>query len=628
MAQPPGSVQPRSLSGSSGKTGGKTETIQHSPSIPKTKKKITSKELGPSSVAERRSTTAPKKNRRAAGDAGARNSSPQPDVQEVDIVYPPDPEPPEYVYKENINVADRHAKGAGAVYLVTSSSSDPGTIHIYLKGSRYLEYPVLSMFNYISSSTILCPQFKENDGVSIVTTSLVFASQEKMVKFMSTIKTLQARKLAATGLPAAQTTDAPVPSVPHVNQMPAESTVTASVSVTESTPVTNGSADEQKPHDFGIHCDLVDLSESDVAFAPQNFSSFKGPSTYAMDLCSLNFYVSETRNESFDSRTCSESLQGPGNQKKSEASNAELIDTGEVSQPVVSSHETLQQNVPPPESSESSTHTREQPSLQPTRVVEDPLKSLQDHLVKILPNFEAMRKILSAFEEKNQESAAKSVFAQLKEKHPDAVDFDLSSAEQLLRTLVAKAKKPQAMKPSEPAGFRSKLRYDIVDMVLLRKYAVPPPERLFKLDFLPRTVRSRGGRSGTTSTTAFSAPNIRSNPKPVSLRPDAEPFLPSPTQEQLSSKPTIQFVPFSIPHKKTSTFTPTALSELSNKADLSNMDLLTASMARLGLPDDKPATPAQIAVETLVLAQAPIREPIQGLRGSRWATVDNSSKGT
>ncbi|OAA68721.1 hypothetical protein SPI_00916 [Niveomyces insectorum RCEF 264] len=103
-----------------------------------------------------------------------------------------DPEPLEYFYKAEIRVADRHAKGPGVVYLLATSSDDTGIFSIYLQGLKYLEYPVLSMYNYIANSEEFCPQFRETDG-SITTTSLVFGSQDRIVDFMKAVRSLQAR---------------------------------------------------------------------------------------------------------------------------------------------------------------------------------------------------------------------------------------------------------------------------------------------------------------------------------------------------------------------------------------------------------------------------------------------------
>ncbi|CAK7226057.1 hypothetical protein SEUCBS140593_006113 [Sporothrix eucalyptigena] len=580
---------------------------------------------------------------------------PEPAPAVKEIAYPQDPEPSDYVYKEKIQVADRLAKGNGAVYLVASSHTDPGTMHIYLKGSKYLEFPVLSMFNYISSSTVLCPQFKEEDSVSIVTTSLVFGSQEKIVKFMKAVKTLQARKPATDTASAKPSTPAPsvngAASVSHANQETDKSIISANVpleqvdrvsekpaNATSSIPgndsrvtharettlpdtpegsvtimsasmdISPKSTSGQKQQDFGVACDLLDLSQpEETAVSKDVPRSGLSSSAYATDLGSLQFSFSEALSTSFVSNNDLGSLHESRESSGMVPAEAETPQT-EVSQPEVSMPTTLHKEPPQPQTSlpvtpEQSSKVEKDTSVGAIAQIMR-LESLQSSLRDILPTFGAMSKTLGFFDEKDRETVAKSVFAKLKQEKGEGDSPCLLSAEHLLRALLATSKKDKvlALTSLPISSSESHLRYTRREIMFLRGLAVPPPDELFKLDFLPRTAKAQ--------VSPISSPQrVLGTPKKYILKPEAKPFQPSPVSVRTSSEPKPQFASFKpTSESQVAVVSPTALSQMSIASNSTNIDSLTAHMARLALPSSKPET------------------PVRGLGGSRWATTNDSAR--
>ncbi|KIH86787.1 hypothetical protein SPBR_08886 [Sporothrix brasiliensis 5110] len=399
------------------------------------------------------------------------------------------PEPASFVYKEAIRVADRLAKGEGVVYLVALSDSDPGTFHIYLEGSKYLEYPVVKMHNYITNSTDLCPQFKESDGVSITTTRLVFGSQDKIAQFMEVLRGLKARKQEH----GSEATTA----IPVIEPMTEPDTELSATNHSE-----HPSLPAEKAPDEAIHRPQGDAFAEDDAMGSK-----------------IN---------------------------------------------------------------------------------------LQDSLLEILPKFEAMVRILDSVEEAKREDTAKLVFSSLRSSLDGKTNVHLSSAEQLLRAILAKLSKEKGTS-AKAADTVCRLRYTRDNIERLRDHAAPPPEILDKLDFLPRP--SRLGRPKASRRQPLHTPSssLTDSKTRSNLKPTAEPFQPSPPPKMRQTKSTDRLtLTGSILGMQPATTSPVALSDISNSSISSNIDSLTARMSRLTLPDAQSKTATK------------------GLQGSRWATAGNS----
>lgn len=590
----------------------------------------------------------PQRTIQVPGRTARRPAPPESSPPEVKILRPQDPEPGEYLYKEDIRVADRLAKGEGAVYLVAPSDSDPGTFHIYLEGSKYLEYPVVSMYNYITTSTDLCPQFKEADGVSITTTRLVFGGQEKIAKFMTALRALKTRKpeptfKATPASAAAKPTDSPVSaspgkpapsthadkeSVPPASKPAKVTSVKATVphpksddrqtyevkptfNVPKDTKNTNPGAKDFSIElvldyggdDYGMACDLVDLSQPADVSAPRSSTRSALSSAYAMDLGSLQSSLFATPTESFDFIDGIQELNSPSETAKVGTPKTEPA-TEPVAEPVA---EPAVEPPTEPATKTSAEHSQpiQNDAVSPADQMEG-IESLQNSLLEILPKFEAMGRILDGVEETKREAAAKSVFASLRESLGDTTDVQLSSAEQLLRALLVKLakEKPTATKAADTV---CRLRYARDEIEMLRDHALPPPEILFKLEFLPRTSKHDPPKTGTAQTQHSPSSSRMDNKMQSSLKPTAEPFQPSPPPKTRHSALSTQFAssgPAS--DAQPAILSPTALSHASSSSNATNIDSLTARMSRLALPDTQTKTPTK------------------GLQGSRWATTSDS----
>ncbi|KJR84614.1 uncharacterized protein SPSK_08523 [Sporothrix schenckii 1099-18] len=596
---------------------------------------------------------------------------PEPSSPEVKILRPQDPEPASIVYKEGIRVADRLAKGEGVVYLVALSDSDPGTFHVYLEGSKYLEYPVLKMHNYITNATDLCPQFKESDGVSITTTRLVFGSQDKIAKFMEVLRSLKARKQehgseATAASTPAQTAKKAVsistpPEEPDSSQnIDRGSVLVPSKSAKEDTPgeiaqatydvkptstlpnastrtisaAESPSADlvlEYGDDDYGMACDLVDLSHPVEVTASRPPTRSTMASSYVMDLGSLQSSHFETpamlldvvegvQEQStpfvaagvgaLDTERFMEHAAEPGTGLVTE------LLTDPVAVPVV-------EPKTEPDMDLSATNHSEHPSLPAEKAPDEAIHRpqgdafaeddamgskirLQDSLLEILPKFEAMVCILDSVDEAKRVDTAKLVFSNLRSSLGSKTNVHLSSAEQLLWAILAKLSKEKGTSV-KAADIACRLTYTRDNVERLRDRAAPPPEILDKLDFLPRP--SRLGRPKASRAQPLHTPSssltdnkIRSN-----LKPTAEPFQPSPPPKMSQTKSTTRLtLTSSTLGMRPATTSPVALSDISNSSIASNIDSLTARMSRLTPPD------------------APSKTATKGLQGSRWATAGNS----
>lgn len=593
---------------------------------------------------------------------------------------PQDPAPAEFAYMVNIRVFDRLAKGEGVVYLSAPSDSDPGTFHIYLEGSKYLEYPIVSMYNYMTTSTDLCPQFKEIDG-AITTTRLVFGSQDKIATFMKELRALKARKPdpASKAIPAAAPSVAPVaaPSVAPAKQS-ADKPVTAPVPLEEpatpkvvdkecpppprkptkdtmlgtaaaprpdgkdketfevkptfnvlkdspktvsSRPVVtdNGLVLDYGTDDYGRACDLVDLSQAAGADGSRPTTRSAMSSTYAMDLGSLqsSLFVTPADAESYvfvDSVQPSSApseiieVEAPSPDPVPETAVAPVIES--VMRPAV---EPVPKAAPEPcikpptaRTTDPITPTKATPTAHSDAVgADDTMESmerLQASLLEILPKFEAMGRILNGVEEKEREATAKSVFTNLRSSLGDTQSTQLSSAEQLLRALLARLarEKPTAAKVADTV---CRLRYARDEIKRLRDQAAPPPEVIFKLGFLPLASKPSPSKKGPVTPKHTPSSSLTNNKPQSNLSPTARPFQPSPPPKTRPSQPTTQFTSSGpAPAVQPAIRSPTAPSDVSRSSISSNLESLTERMSRLTLPDSNAKTSSK------------------GLQGSRWAT--------
>ncbi|KAL1912960.1 hypothetical protein Sste5344_001047 [Sporothrix stenoceras] len=592
---------------------------------------------------------------------------------------PQDPIPAEFAYTVNIRVADRLAKGEGAIYLVAPSDSDPGTFHIYLEGSKYIEYPIVSMFNYMTTSTDLCPQFKEADGASITTTRLVFGSQDRIATFMKELRALKARKpdpvpkVAPAAAPEKQPADIPV-SMPAFLKKPAAPKTSDKESAPPATPANKPamdilsspppvprpagkdqdtyeikstfnilkdsanaiSAPKSRPavlvldygnDDYGKACDLVDLSHAVDANGSRPTTQSAMSSTYAMDLGSLqeSHFVTPADAEPHVFVDSVQASVAP-----SEVVEVEVPDTEPVAElaPAPAVAAVAKPSAEPPIKSPTEHTTEPATSMKATPVThnnefgaDDPVESmerLQASLIEILPKFEAMSRILDSVEEKKREATAKSVFTNLRSSLGDTRDTQLSSAEQLLRALLVKLsqEKPTATKVADTVCH---LRYARDEITRLREQAAPPPEVLFKLDFLPLASKPRAPRKTPLAskpvppkkapvTPKHTPTSSCTNNKPQStLSPTAKPFQPSPPHKPRPTQLATHVAsPGTAPAVQSVTRPLASPSGVPNSSISTNLESLTERMSRLTLPDSNAKTPTK------------------GLQGSRWATATKS----
>lgn len=608
VKQHPDSAQRRTLSVSSENARDKIAPLPTP--IPLPKQQASSKDLGSASNTEKGTLLRSKSAIKQASDSpGFETPVPQAAIRGPEVILSPDPEPLGYFYKEPVHVADQLAKGAGAVYLVTSSPSDPGTIHVFLKGTRYLEYPILSMFNYISSSTKLCPQFKEADGSSVFTTSLIFTSQKKVVKFMKTVKALQSRAPSADTPGYQVSTSKEAASEPtltrHAEQKHTEATILASNAALQSEPDAIKPTGKDEQHNLGLTCDLVDLSQSEETVAFNCNFNVGSSSAHAMDLVSLVFPLSETSPEpllSMDTLKCPPSFE---NKSIVEVSSCDRARPEKVHQIYEAEN---QQDFSQAKSHTYPTEVPRQP-LPVTLASSEHLECLESQLLEILPKFEAMSRILSSFEENKREAAVRYVLAQLKKKESAKVDFQLSSAELLLQTLVARFKHRRDTTTSSYTTSRSHPKYSFSDMTLLRKHAVQPAKELFKFDCSPEPISA--------------SQVIVSENSPISVSDHQSDTITTQKQTLSTIAKPIQ-VTKADPERAKS---PTKSSSMSDTTNLSVVGPHAAAVAGSSPSGLKLAVSLQDITNSQAADQIPRKTTTNGLRASRWAPVNDSSKG-
>ncbi|EPE08213.1 hypothetical protein F503_00996 [Ophiostoma piceae UAMH 11346] len=462
----------------------------------------------------------------------------------------PDPEPEKYFHRAEIEVGDRQAKGKGVIFLVENPATEADMLYVYLEGAVYLEYPLMSMFNYLTTATQLCLQFKEEDSISVTTTALVFGPQDKMVAFMQAVKTLNQKKrqtMASSAPNGASATAAVTESSSGPDfavEAPAKdcssqlaspdpaSLITPKLALSEEDLVLAGShsaasdTDVLEPESSPVPMtsDLVDLSQSADENVPNQHARSNRLSTYAMDLESLCSSPAQPASESSTPGKDTSSSSTPGKDThgfrfvpfklpSAAKSQIERISVPGLNTPIK------------PQTSETA----------PNRA-ESPQEMLQSYVRTILPVFEAMDELLSIFDADDHQEIMSTVVSRVQASEERANDGKhLLSASILLKTLVSEQQAAMLSNDNTLTSSIPAPRYTPDDILNLRQQATTPPQLPSRLNtiFVP-TKKNRPAETSMSSAqgdgqvTPISTQNER---RGSLLKPQAESFKPSPNRQ-------------------------------------------------------------------------------------------------
>ena len=458
----------------------------------------------------------------------------------------PDPEPEKYFHRAEIEVGDRQAKGKGVVFLVENPATQADMLYVYLEGSVYLNYPLMSMFNYLTTATQLCLQFKEEDGISVTTTALAFGPQDKMVAFMQAVKTLNQKKRLAIASSAPTRVSATAAVTESVSgpdsavEAPAEdcssqlasSAPPSHITLPEENQVPAGphstapatGVQEPKSSPVVMTSDLVDLSQSTDDNAPNQHTRSNRLSTYAMDLESLCSSPMDLES------LCSSPIQ-PASESSTPGKDThgfrfvpcKLPSTSAATKPKIERISVPGLNTPiKPQTGETT-----------PKSAGSPQEMLQSYVRTILPVLEAMDEILCIFDADDREDIMKTVVSRVQESEEHGNDGKhLSSASILLKTLISEQ---QAVMPPNDTALTTPIpgpRYTPIDILCLRQQATTPPQLLSRLNAVfppakknrPATTPSSAVQRDGKVTPTFTQDEQRG----ILLKPQAEPFKPSP----------------------------------------------------------------------------------------------------
>lgn len=517
-------------------------------------------------------------------------------------------DPSRVFYKASIRVADRLAKGPGVVYLLTSFPKDTGTFVIYLEGIKYLEYPVSRLHNYIANSTELCPQFKEADNVSITTTALVFGSTDKMAGFMNAVKSLQNRN-SSSGLLGVQSTTVQSSEGPAVSdtssgvipalgasqgqhdrvdsrlskhgeskgaiaQIDAAPHASFEVVPSGSAPTLqdfrNDTSRQSKMVAAEMTSDLLDLSPID-GHDRGDYSAYSDrASTHAADLESLYFPPANSFGEASAALNASDNCS------------VLMLDYSDDDLPQMIPEDAVRLSGSTPAPSATSVPSC-QDQVSSAGCAMDQTASLRDCFLDILPTFESIRMMLKAVNENGRVAAARAIFSNIPVEGTSEDKKCLSSAKNLLQTLLAQSPEQtlaifmDALSP--PRG----PKYAPEEILCLRAQGIPPPDYMFRLEFLPLSTKKQKPQGhGLVQADPGDASKTITDNEELALRSVCSPAM----QEKPPSVPS-----------------PTVLRSVSNSSSL-------VSSAMSGVPTPLQKTQGESNTKA-------------GLMGSRWAPGEN-----